>query len=85
MTKARRVRIRGAEWRLLLQRPPTREVLDGLCDYDTRTIYINPRAECRIGTTIHEVLHAALPDIDEEAILVAEDALVKALEVMPSL
>jgi len=61
------------------QRPPVRGKLDGLCDYATRTIYVNPAAADQRSTLLHEVLHAALPDLTESAVEQTEEALEMAL------
>jgi hypothetical protein len=53
--------------------------LDGLCDYRVRTIYVNPKAVDQRATLMHEVLHAALPDMIELAVEQTEEALETAL------
>jgi hypothetical protein len=77
--KRRRIRIRGAWWTVRYQRPPVKERLDGMCHYATRTIYVNPAAMNQRSTLVHEVLHAALPDLCEDAVEGAEDAIETAL------
>ena len=77
----KRIKIRGATWKIARERPPS-NFCTGLCDYDSRTIYIRPNCPDPIGTVIHELLHANFPDIEEEAIEEAEESIVKALEII---
>jgi hypothetical protein len=76
-TRARRVKIRGNWWRVIIGRTPVRHV-DGYCKFSDRTIYIRPRAD-RFSTAVHEVLHACFPDIEESAIVEAEAAIMDVL------
>ena len=41
----------------------------GLCDYDTRTLYMpgTPRTEDELDTVIHEIIHACT-ELDEQAV-----------------
>ncbi len=79
--KAKRIRIRGQIWKLIVGRPPGNKC-DGICDYQTKTIYIRKTAPDRVGTTIHETLHACLPDVEEYAIIETEKAIMAALEAL---
>jgi hypothetical protein len=76
--KKTRIRIRGKWWKIVVARPPGPNVIEGLCDYDARTIYIKPKTELP-ATLLHEVLHATYPDLDENAIEAGEEALMNAL------
>lgn len=69
-----RFKFDGNWWKVKIQRPPEREVLEGLVRYDTRTIYLDPRAvACNgFGIIVHEVAHAVLRDIAEDPILELE-------------
>jgi hypothetical protein len=62
------VSIRGQRWRLRYARLARNT--DGITDYDTRTIRVSPNVAGveRMETELHEVLHAALPDLDELAV-----------------
>jgi len=82
MKKPRRIRIRGGWWRVVFKRPPLKESLDGLCDYDTRTIYVNPKALEQRATLIHEVLHACHKDLDEDSVAETEEAIETALRLL---
>lgn len=78
-----RVRIRGKWWRVVYGRAPKYKVV-GMCDYASRTLYITRRGE-PYSTAIHEALHAALPDLDEDAILATELAVVDTLKAVARL
>jgi hypothetical protein len=77
----RKVRIRGKNWRIVVARPPVKEKIEGLCEYDTRTIYLTPGTELP-ATLIHEVLHACYPDLCEDAIEEGEAAIINAIIAM---
>ena len=86
----RTLTINGEKWKLLFRAPrksdaPEVDVApddEGLCSYEDNTIYIKPSGEA-LGTAIHEVLHAVLPDNDEDSIARAEDAVMRLLSVFP--
>lgn len=64
----RLARIRGSKWRIRFV--PNLGDCEGVCDKSTRTIRIAKGypAEQTLDSIIHEVLHAALWDLDEEAV-----------------
>ncbi|NBW11773.1 MAG: hypothetical protein EBR82_27450 [Caulobacteraceae bacterium] len=73
--RTRRLLIRGQVWRLCEfagDAPPGEKGrLHGLCDYVRRIIWVSAchRSQLdRLDTLVHEVLHAALPDLDETAV-----------------
>jgi hypothetical protein len=78
--KVRRVKIRGKTWRIVIGKMPARRT-DGFCRYTDRTIFIRPRAD-HFTTAIHEVLHACFPDLEEGAVIDAEEAIVRVLSVI---
>ena len=42
---------------------------DGICDYEKRTIFINPKSgRSLINVLSHELLHARFQDIEEDAV-----------------
>jgi len=47
-----------------------------------RTIYIRGTAKNKFETLVHEILHACLWDLTEEAILETEEAVVKGLRLL---
>jgi hypothetical protein len=79
--KSTRVRIRNRWWGVKVARPPIKGNADGLCDFEAKQIYIKPGAELP-STLIHEVLHACYPDLDEDAILAGEEAVMNGLKKM---
>jgi hypothetical protein len=79
--RVRKVRIRGKTWRIVVERPPGKEKVEGLCVYDERTIYLRPGTDLP-ATLIHEVLHACYPDLNELSIMEGEDALLNAIAAM---
>ncbi len=83
--KARRLKIRGRTWRIVIGRPPL-NYCDGVCEPSTCTIYISPNKRVnRRATLIHEILHACFMDLDEPAITDAEAALEAGLAVLDTL
>jgi hypothetical protein len=78
----KRLRIWEKAWRIqIVPRIKDKELLDGVCHYDTRTILLRKKAmqENAVGTLIHEVLHAVFPTNDEHSTLHAEAVLCEAL------
>ena len=69
-SKTKRIQIDGKTWRVRIMRPPSKELLDGLCVYPDRVIYIHPNAlkTCGIETICHEIFHARMGDVCEEAV-----------------
>ena len=66
-TPTMRFKLDGSWWRVKIQRPPCKELCEGLCHYEQRTIYLHPDAVKGngIGIIVHEVAHAVMPPIDE--------------------
>jgi hypothetical protein len=67
--RSKRVKIDGKNWSIRLQKPPSKGDA-GLCVKDDRTIYLCPE-EIRtrgIELVCHELIHARLFDIDEDAV-----------------
>ncbi len=83
MKHCRALKIRGQRWRIIYGRPPVNKC-SAYCDYASRTIWIR-KGEDPIACIIHEVLHACFCDLNEDAVIEAEEALVKALELVPAL
>jgi hypothetical protein len=91
MARARRIQIRGEQWRIVIggRMPVTKAA--GYCDPNTRTIHIRQRITrfeytlCEVNqrkAILHEVLHSLFPDIEERVIEEAEDALDAALDLL---
>jgi hypothetical protein len=79
--RARRLKIRGQNWRIVIARPPENNCI-ALCVYDERTIYIRPSCADRAAAIVHEILHACFRDLEEKAVEEAEEAIVKGLELI---
>lgn len=86
--KARRLKMRGKTWRLVYGKPPENKC-SGLCEYDTKTIWIRPSQHDTpdevLQTWFHEVLHQCFPDLKEESVQEAEDAFAAGLDLLPLL
>lgn len=59
---------------------------DGICDYETRTISINPKSGRNLLNVLsHELLHARFQDLEEDAIeemgTLIEEAYLEMLEI----
>jgi hypothetical protein len=65
--KKARFLIRGAWWKILVAPPPNAPEALGVCDYETKTIYIHQGVDL-VETLIHEATHAACPNLDETAV-----------------
>jgi hypothetical protein len=76
-----RFKIRGQYWQIVWSKLP-RSTL-GLCDWASRTITISTskriKGELELDTICHEILHAAMPDMAEEAIDSTATSLARAL------
>ncbi len=66
--------IRGKRWKIAIARLPINKS-DATCDYDNRIILISPSTKDKKSALIHEILHACLPDIEENAICGIEFAI----------
>ena len=68
--RTKKVKLDGKTWTVKIQRPPERKTLAGLCVKDDREIYLHPDEIIHRGIELvcHEVVHARLFDIDEEAV-----------------
>lgn len=87
--KPQSLRIRGHWWSVkVAEAPPearlrarlkTGEAWCGVCDHETKTIYLNPQEPDKANTLNHEVLHACYPRMSEAAVEAGEDALRNAM------
>jgi hypothetical protein len=70
MPRSKKFRILGKTWTVIIKRPPSKESLNGLCDADSRTIYLHPKAlqADALNIVSHETAHAVLWAVDEEHI-----------------
>ena len=79
--KQSKIRIRGRWWKIIVGRCNGMGKAEGFCVYDERTIYLKPGTDLP-STLLHEVAHAALPDINEDAVEELESAEMNALKAM---
>ena len=68
--RTKRIKIAGSWWKVKIQRPPGKKAYDGLCVLNDRIVYLHPDAIKTRGIELvcHELIHARLFDIDEEAV-----------------
>lgn len=61
------IKVRGERWRLVIEQDKDAY---GTCDCDAKVIRIAPGATQvqSIDTIVHEMLHACLPDLSEDAV-----------------
>jgi hypothetical protein len=52
-----RFKLDGHWWRVKIQRPPCKELCEGLCHYEQRTIYLHP--EALTGNGIGIIVHGS--------------------------
>ena len=63
--------INGKSWKILFGHAgKTKKVdNDGICDYEKKTIFINPKSQrILLNVLSHELLHARFPDLDEDCV-----------------
>ncbi len=63
--------INGKTWKILFGHAGKTNGVDndGICDYDKRTILINPKSSRNLLNVLsHELLHARFRDLEEDAI-----------------
>jgi hypothetical protein len=83
------IKIDGVKWRILFKKPTAKDyigVVDddiGLCVSEDRKIFVTPNPDMVLGTAMHEVLHAVFPQLNEDAIIAGEKALVQLLDKFP--
>lgn len=63
--------INGKTWKILFGHSGKTNGVDndGICDYEKRTIFINPKSSRNLLNVLsHELLHARFRDLEEDAI-----------------
>jgi hypothetical protein len=77
--RQRTIKIRDQRWRI--RWVPNLGENDGCCDYDNKIIRIakGQTRQSELDTVIHEITHAALPDVCEESVTEFATDLVAAL------
>ena len=83
------VNIDGAKWKVLFKKPTADDYIGieeddiGLCVAEEKKIFVTPNPDSVLGTSIHEVLHAVFPQLNEDAIIAGEEALIDLLDKFP--
>lgn len=85
MKLPKKKKIEGKIWRISQVEQPVNddgEICWGVCDYNTRTIFIKARLakEEKLKTYLHEILHAALHEIGLELGYSRDEITVQKLE-----
>lgn len=62
-----RFRLDGEWWTVKIQRPPAKELCEGITHYKRRTVYLHPKAikDNLLGIVNHEIAHVTMPCVDE--------------------
>jgi len=65
-----RFKLDGEWWTVKVQRPPSKELCEGITDYKKRTVYFHPNAVAGnlLGIVAHEIGHVTMPCVDESHI-----------------
>jgi len=71
------IKIDGSFWMVRFVEFPEEPDKLGMCDFENKCIFINPNQSSIdvCYTLAHEILHASVPDLVEEAVLRYENAL----------
>jgi hypothetical protein len=84
------IKIDGAKWKVLFKKPSPNDYIGieeddiGLCVSEEKKIFVTPDPDHVLGTAIHEVLHAVFPQLNEDAIIAGEEALMQLLNKFPN-
>jgi hypothetical protein len=84
------INVDGEKWKVFFKKPTQDDYIGieeddiGLCVMEERKIFVTPNPDMVLGTAIHEVLHAAFPQINEDAIIAGEEALLELLNKFPN-
>ena len=62
-----RFRVDGVWWKVVIQRPPDKELCEGITHYKKRVVYLHPSAVAGnlLGIVAHEIAHVTMPCVDE--------------------
>jgi hypothetical protein len=62
-----RFKLDGEWWTVEVQRPPSKELCEGMTDFRKRVVYFHPQAlkANLLGIVAHEIGHATMPCVDE--------------------
>jgi hypothetical protein len=62
-----RFKVDGEWWKVVVARPPAKELCEGITHYKRRTVYLHPNAVAGnlLGIVAHEIAHVTMPCVDE--------------------
>lgn len=84
------IKVDEAKWNILFKKPTPDDYIGieeddiGLCVSEERKIFVTPNPDMVLGTAIHEVLHAVFPQLNEDAIIAGEEAIMELLNKFPN-
>jgi hypothetical protein len=84
------IKIDGVKWKVIFKKPTPSDYIGieeddiGLCVSEERKIFVTPNPDMVLGTAIHEVLHAVFPQLNEDAVIAGEEALMELLNKFPN-
>ena len=58
----------GEWWKVVVQRPPGKELCEGMAHYRKKTVFLHPNAikGNLLGIVAHELAHVTMPCVDEQ-------------------
>ena len=65
-----RFKVDGEWWKVVVARPPAKELCEGITHYKKRTVFLHPKAVKGnlLGIVAHEIGHVTMPCVDETRI-----------------
>lgn len=62
-----RFKVDGVWWTVRIQRPPDKELCEGMAHYKRKTVFLHPAAikGNLLGIVAHEIAHVTMPCVDE--------------------
>lgn len=62
-----RFKVDGAWWTVKIQRPPDKELCEGMAHFKKRIVFLHPSAIAGnlLGIVAHEIAHVTMPCVDE--------------------
>jgi hypothetical protein len=63
-----RFKLDGEWWKVVIQRPPGKELCEGMAHYRKRTVFLHPNGikGNLLGIVAHEIAHVTMPCVDEQ-------------------
>ena len=62
-----RFKVDGVWWKVVIQRPPDKELCEGMAHYKKKVVFLHPKAikDNLLGIVAHEIAHVTMPCVDE--------------------